>query len=354
MRAAIITLYGLWNYGNRLQNYAVDAILRNKGFYPETLVLQKPQFRKNAKETLITIVDDVLGIRGPISRKHSRFRAFDRQIKKRSVNIDKGLSSISGSYELFVIGGDQIWNPNFASFQGCEFCHGVDKSKVICISPSFGVTALPADYAEMAKRELEPIKSISVREDSGRAIIRELLGRDVPVFPDPVMLVERDVWDKICTEHAPSAPPYAVAYFLGEQRDEADVACDCLSQQLGLEVVRLLDKRYPNNFASGPAEFVSLISHSEIVVTDSFHAVAFALMYGKRVLLLNRRGPVDMSSRFETLTRLFGLRRRTLEAMLPFVDELTYDASEVDDLMEQSREGFNMYLADSLSAMGLA
>lgn len=40
-KIGIISLFGLYNYGNRLQGYALDCALSELGFCPETIVLYR-------------------------------------------------------------------------------------------------------------------------------------------------------------------------------------------------------------------------------------------------------------------------------------------------------------------------
>ena len=52
MKAGIVSLYGTFNYGNRLQSYASQEILRELGFDTEVIYVQpqKEYFREFGKK----------------------------------------------------------------------------------------------------------------------------------------------------------------------------------------------------------------------------------------------------------------------------------------------------------------
>ena len=55
---------------------------------------------------------------------------------------------------------------------------------------------------------------------------------------------------------------------------------------------------------AGPAEFVSLVKYAKCVITDSFHATAFSIIYNKEFFVFNRNGLSEMSSRIVSLTKM--------------------------------------------------
>lgn len=82
------------------------------------------------------------------------------------------------------------------------------------------------------------MKAISVREERGREIIKELTGRDVPVTVDPTLLLSRDEWRKI--EKKPSFvgenDRYLLTYFLGGCSEEVRDYIEGVAGQTGLKL----------------------------------------------------------------------------------------------------------------------
>ena len=184
--AAIIILYGLFNYGNRLQNYAVTRNLFERGWRPETLIV-KTNYPQQTVRDLALKVGHNLGLRGEISKKYKNFAEFDRLIPTRRVWSEKQLQSLGQKYDAALVGSDQIWNSYRTHRGGAEFADFVEPHRRIAISPSFGVTDVEAARQKEFASALNNFASLSVREFSGAQIIEELAGRHAPVILDPTM-----------------------------------------------------------------------------------------------------------------------------------------------------------------------
>ena len=68
------------------------------------------------------------------------------------------------------------------------------KEKRIAYAPSFGIPKIPAVYKEKYKKWIMEIPYLSVREESGAKIIKELTGKDVPVLIDPTLMLTKEKW----------------------------------------------------------------------------------------------------------------------------------------------------------------
>lgn len=107
-KLGIVTLYGNYNFGNRLQNYAVQQIFRSRGYDVETIVCEKSRIKyyaRNAKRMLKYIKGDGVGLR------HVNFEKFNkRRIPTRYFFTKDGLypSSIAREYDFFAVGSDQV------------------------------------------------------------------------------------------------------------------------------------------------------------------------------------------------------------------------------------------------------
>ena len=114
MKAGIVSLFGTFNYGNRLQNYAVQEILRNMGLETEVIYIQNPktQLREVGKKIYFSFpVRLFLKPGKSLVSKYKRQRKFEKfnseYIKTRcyySVNSIK-------EADYYVLGSDQVWNP---------------------------------------------------------------------------------------------------------------------------------------------------------------------------------------------------------------------------------------------------
>lgn len=111
-KVGIVTLPGNFNYGNRLQNYAVSQVYESRGFKSETLILSN---RPNALRDLKQTVRKIIGkpFRHPEdSMSKERLKAFQKFNKNMCVNTVDISGLAPDDYVFFSVGSDQVWNPN--------------------------------------------------------------------------------------------------------------------------------------------------------------------------------------------------------------------------------------------------
>lgn len=303
MKTAILTIQSV-NYGNRLQNYALQVVLERFGNCVESLG-REAGFR-GPMVTKLKMVKRRLGSLSHRYDKLGSFARFDMQFVSFSnavVSKEYVTPSLESSYDSFVIGSDQVWNPDFDFNSELEYLPMVSMEKKIAYAASFGVSEI-LENRERTAELLDGIKSISVREAAGADIVRDLTGREVPVVLDPTLLLDPADWQKVSVKprKLDCSSPYVFKYVLGNDVNDGRIAA--LAASRGLEVIDVMD----DALAIGPSEFVWLIAHSDLVCTDSFHASVFALLHHRPLAIFERvSADADMSSRFDTLCSNFGL-----------------------------------------------
>lgn len=158
--------------------------------------------------------------------------AFDYKIKK----------DLNDRYDYFIAGSDQIWNPSFVDLKN-EFLQFADRNKRIAYAASFGVSEIPADKVEIVKKGLEGIDYISVREQAGSKIVKDLTGRDVPVLVDPTLLLTSEEWEKVMERPVwYRDEKYILVYFLSKLPDKIKKDIQNLAEKYKLKIVDLMDK----------------------------------------------------------------------------------------------------------------
>ena len=97
----------------------------------------------------------------------------------------------------------------------------------------------------------------------------------------------------------------------------------------------------------GPSEFLYLIRNAEEVLTDSFHATVFSIIFHKKFVTFNRPG-LNMNSRIESLAELTGAKNRLTEyGDLNCETEINY--VNVDRILEEERRKSFDFLKDALT-----
>lgn len=312
LKVGIITIVDNNNYGNRLQNLAVTKVLEDLGYHPETLVLNQ---RKGSKKYILRAVRMLITPVRMYIKRTIKDQPTTMRIKKfKRFNACNGISirylpfwsyEIKNQYSYFVVGSDQIWNPTFDLGYGTEFLSFADKKQKVCFSPSFGVKNIPENKYQQFKDGLAGFEYISVRENGGAKIVYELTGKDSEVLVDPTLVVGKDTWCEI--EKKPiffeMDKGYIFEYFLGGCTKGTENLINSKSQEENLIRINVLDKT-SDAYCTDPAEFIYLIHHASAIVTDSFHAAVFSIVFGKDFMIWDRIGQEGMGDRIATLLEL--------------------------------------------------
>ena len=368
-KVGIVTLHGYHNYGNKLQNYALQEVLNDLGFIADTLILStqrtplsaiydkaKKTFRRSPLES-IAMVTRKLKSR-PISTEHeelvdSRINVFKRfskdHLSEKFFLLDReNVAKINKDYDYFITGSDQVWNPIYISNMKKYFLTFADKSKRVAYAPSFSCPKLPKSYEKKYRKWLKEMSKLSVREQEGAKIIEELTGMNAPVLVDPTLLLSKEQWLAIANK-ACNRPEegYILTYFLGEISSDTEQYIQNLAQEKNMKIINLGDVRDKESYITGPREFVDYINNAGVLLTDSFHGVVFSILLETPFLVYERKTNIPtMYSRIETLLDKFDLRHR--EAGNVSGDIFATDYSRVYEILEVEKNRAFKYLREAL------
>lgn len=328
MKIGIITLNGLFNYGNRLQNYAlkeyikqlsddiiVDNIwwgkkfeLNDQSIYNfqniRRFIVNRHNFREKIGE--IFFVDKI---------KEYNFKKFnDKYIN--TVYCSSIKEEIEYKYDFFIAGSDQIWNPYWIENNGYnELLLFTEPQKRIAYAASMGVDRIPDNSKELYSKAFSEMDKISVREHAGAAIVKELTGKEVPVLVDPTMLLSKKQWISISEKpYWLQKGKYILIIYLGEIPDFVKIYISNVAEKYKLKVINLMNKSIWEQYVTGPEGFLYLMEHAELVMTDSFHATVFSIIMQTPFFNWSRKGAMgmNMDTRIDTLLGLFGYNDRKI------------------------------------------
>lgn len=364
MKMAIVTIDDNNNYGNRLQNYALQSFLKCYISEVKTIWYDKlTSFELKSIMSLKSIIKFM------INRNSYRYylkneylneciRIYNiKKFSQKYIDIDfvNDLSKISNEYDFFITGSDQVWNPNFwfreKLYSTARFLKFAPKEKRVAYAASIAIPSIPKDKEQFFRDSLNEMKAISMREKSGAELVKNLTGKDVPVVVDPTILLSKEEWQKI--ELVPewyNGEKYILTYFLGNPSP----IIENLAKKNNWKIYNLMDKSNLDLYASRVEEFVYLIEHAELVATDSFHACVFSILMNTHFLVVNRKekGMADMTSRIDTLLELFGYQNRYIvngECDLSDEEILHMDFSKVKDIQEREKKRSKDFLEKALN-----
>lgn len=345
-RAGIVTLFGEYNFGNRLQNYAVQEILKRNGLNVETI-------------KYVGLDDDVPMMRNErdISRLE-KFKDFNEHIKFAEKTMYKEFDApdnFEKDYDYIVMGSDQIWNFTFDKiFSDKAMGSFVPKHKKISFSASFGVNHIPKENTkeyQICKTCLKDIKAISVREVAGKEMIKKMTNRDdVEVLIDPTMMLSNEEWEAVMKKPENlKTDRFIVKSFLGNVSDKAWKELTRVAKENNCEIIDISDKNSPF-YNVGPAEFLYLEKNAFLVATDSFHSCVFSILFSTPFIVFKREDNVleSMHSRIETLLDTFEMQNRIFDQEIT-EKILCNDYSNAHSVLETERVKVRNFLEKSLA-----
>lgn len=327
MKISTITFHKVCNNGAVLQAYALMKHLLNEGHEVEIIdyqpkVVQEPYkiffHRHNDTKNIFKII--LREIISPLFRIKSRFNFYKFQqkymimTKKRYKNIDE-LKKYYPKSDMYICGSDQIWNDEITGGidKGYFLQFGEEDTKRVAYAASCGKKIDSGNMIEAVKY-LKEFNGVSVREQETSEMFKKYK-IDTKVVLDPVFLLDEKEWASIGKKRIVNEE-YLLIYALCPG-DELYESAKILADKMKLKIVEISNKMTKNKNADinfsfiGPEEFISLIYHSNFVITNSFHGTAFSLILKKQFLcfphklikerngrVLNLLNHVDLDSRF--------------------------------------------------------
>lgn len=362
-----ITLNGYSNYGNRLQNYALQKTLESLGFFVETIIIDNERSNKNLfirlkENKKDKIVKNTLNkINNFINRKEFAqstqirteiFKNFSKtHIKETdfSISINSVPEKLSDEYDYFITGSDQVWNPYFPIGQELYFITFAPKNKRISYAPSFGISELSDEVKPKYRKWLNEIEFLSVRENDGASIIKELTGRESKVLVDPTLLLTKKEWIEIASATTNNYDKkFLLTYFLGGIPREFQKQITDIANNHDLQIINLGDIKEKDTYRTGPSEFIDYINKCSIFCTDSFHGAVFAILLEKPFIVYERIGKTSMYSRLNTLLDKFELNSRKVENLDVDKDCFNINFDHVSSILEDEKFKALNFLRDAL------
>lgn len=364
------------NYGGMLQAYATVKMLEQRGIDYELVQYEKHFSAVQKIRFVPRLLNKVLlndkkeNFEKEISkRKHPEFakndavraKEFDKFKEAHFTKLSpvfKGYGDLchgAERYTAVVTGSDQLWSPAGLPTNYYNLMFVPDNIRKISYASSFGVSEIPWYQKKRTAEFLNRIEFISMRENRGSEIVKELTGRDVPTILDPVFSFDKAGWEEIIPVKKEIEEPYIFAYFLGADKEHRN-AVNELAKKTGLKIVALrhLDQyvETDENFGDfapydvAPDRFLNFIRHADYVCTDSFHGSCFSIIHHKKFLIFNRYSnntSVSKNSRIDSLCANLNLESRRFDGDVnKITDSIDYDA--VEARLQVLKDSTNEYI----------
>lgn len=352
MKYNIITIHHIHNFGSVFQAYGLQRFLQEQDIDIQ-MIDYRPAYYDAGRNKLKTMVGKVLNLKPYLTRKQ-KFEGFvkkyERLSKERFTTIEQLRRSYENSNEVFIAGGDQLWNNYHPCGRDEAYKMTFTKSRKLAYGTSMGRDNFTeAELTDLAGQVLD-FESIMLREKCTVDLLTAYTSVPVHHVIDPVGLLEPEEFLKIAKKPG-LEEPYAVMY-LADSGPLLDEAIRLLSQKMGLKIVHICGFRkkcYCDYFVkdAGPEEILGYIAHADFVLSASFHATMFSLLFGKPFAAL--LPGTNTNARIEDLLRHVGLQERILrtEQDLAVLDK-KIDFSVPDTILKEWKKKSRELLLQAL------
>lgn len=359
MKAGVITLHSVCNYGTQLQAYATQEKLKQ---YFEDVVFIDYRRPDTYGINLIKTFTKGNILKAPvilptIAYWKKVFGGFQKKYLKfteeKYLKIDD-FNNFKDVADVYFSGSDQVWNtgwnngvipPFYLSFVP-------DDKPRYAYASSFGKTKIDEKDITEAKKYLDKYNKIAVREDTGVEILKKQFGiNDGIRILDPTLAMDSNFWRKVKTKNK-IKEDYILIYNLNRSK-EFDEYAEELAKRTGYKLYRFCT-RLDQIFRNGKSlimpdifDFITLVDDAKLVLTDSFHATAFSINMNTEPVCIY---PNEYSSRLSDFLKLVNCTDRHAKNFKDFsVLDNKIKFEEVNEILSKERKKVDEYLNEVLN-----
>lgn len=364
MKILTITCHDVYNTGASLQAYALMKYLQNQG-HEVKIIDYKPEYLShhysfsyipNKRYDVFPIkylylLSKLPGrINSYLAGRKQNFDAFKKNYLKVTEHMFKSneeLKKQCPKADVVIAGSDQIWNPLFQNGKDKAFYLDfvADGTKKVSYAASMVVTKLDETQKTFVKTMLQDFDKISVREKSATDVLKDM-GISAVAVMDPVFLLDSSIWNKLIeNEDEICKQPYLFLYDFENDSNLKQFA-ERLAEKNNLKIISFFDDKNRHVKAAGPIQFLKLIKGADYILSNSFHATAFSVIFEKDFFVFKRKE--NLNSRMKELLEGIDLTDREIEPGQAIKDMPSIDYLKVNSLLDGKMEQSRMFLKTSI------
>ena len=354
MTIKIITRHAVANYGSILQAYATEKIFESLGCECEIInYVRSDEQGKNISRTMLkrnrkwnrnfVLRFIYLMLQTPIyNGSYNNFKKFRKHLlteSEREYSSEKELETLPGA-DIYCTGSDQVWGQiGNVQFDENYFLSFVPEGrKCISFASSFGKDVVSDELKSKLPELLSKYSAITVREKCAKDLLQSI-GIEAELMLDPTLLLTKEDWAKLCTVEIKKSG-YVLTYQLHEDKKLEEFA-EKFAKKIGKPLIRIsiswLYRFKSGNFVymPSPEEFLSYFRNCEYVITDSFHATVFSIIFNKKFVDVL---PQNSGNRITSLLDLLGLSDRILKQYNDFTTlQQDIDYTSVNKILNEEK-----------------
>lgn len=321
MKICTITCHDVYNVGASLQAYALQTYLKLLG-HDVKIIDYKPDYLSkhyrldivgNPKYDKPFLKQAYLLAKLP-GRLHMlpRKKAFDSFTAKyldltKRYTSNEELKKEPPEADAFFAGSDQIWNPLFPNGKDPAFyLDFVQQGVRASYAASFAVDEFPQELREVTAQYLKRFDHIAVREKSGLSVLKTLGITNAVTVLDPVFLLDRAQWGAMAERPEGCEAPYLLVYDFDNSPAVRKLA-GRIAAERGLHIYSVFKIPYAERCfpLCGPENFLGLVQGADFVLSNSFHATAFSVIFEREFAVVERTEKIN--TRMRDFTTMLGL-----------------------------------------------
>lgn len=358
-KIGIMTWFHYDNYGSLLQAAATNYVLKEKKYKP-IMINYRPKGSTKELKDRTYFINLFKNYFHKTSNINCNGKAFDEFRNKHFVETEElddymHLAQKSEEFDAIVCGSDQIWSP--LCFDSHYYLDFAQRNKIVSYAPSFGSSSIknPKISAQI-KELLLRFDKISIREEQGQKIIKDLTGRESKLVLDPTLLLNAKEWQGFIKKVDIPKKPYIICYFLGNPDSHLEtIEKYALSHNLEIYNIPFLENKkinkYNLNCDLGPGEFLDLMQNAHTIFTDSYHGTIFGINFNNNFYTFRRfkaNDPKNQNSRILNILNKLDIMERLVDDDTNLDSVKKIDYKKVNKKLNEMRNESKEYLFSAL------
>lgn len=355
MKIGLITFHRALNYGAVLQCYALQRLLTDLGHDVTVIDYRQPYVEHSYRPIILSWLLKKLPFPGKLAKFLRRARelrrrhgVFGRFVARYLTLTSKcGSKSIPADFDAYIIGSDQLWGLHctreFDPVYGGDFKRKPN-SKLIGYGISSTTRSLSTIGATAVASALGRFDAFSFRERELSETVRDMTGVEVPTVLDPTLLADSELWRRLADDANVTERDYVLLYEVRPYADDPKALSQRATEvadALGVKVIDLSGAEVEVNL------FVALFRNARAVVSSSFHATVFALLFERPFVTCVLNDGKDV--RYVELLKSLGLSSALHDVNEPLsrLPSLDFDAAK--KALQAKRADSLKFITDALA-----
>lgn len=369
--------YSDHNYGAVLQAAALADVINQHGYVVEHIdfIPEKIVQKKTTRQLLVAVLA-ALGIKSLLKRMlgkkeyikpavtgsevFEQFREVWITRNKYIYTTATQLKTVCTTYNAVVVGSDQVWRPSmFVNKQEDVDAYFLsflpDSVTRISYAASFGVDKWEETknfaLSEHVRLAMEKFNAVSVREQTGVAICRDMFGVTAQHVLDPTLLNGFEFFQRVIAQAGVAQQSTNVVYYKLDVDSAFMSAIGSIGKILQAPTEDIYYQQNEVGYHYIPvADWLAKIRDSKFVVTDSFHCVCLAILFKKEFICFANKG--RGLARLQSLLASLGIDGRLCDERqsLPdfFANCVPINYANVNAKLTELRIGSIIFLKNAL------